>query len=165
MEKKVKWIRFEDTLDIENVSNLVDKMQSYEKIRLYFSSPGGYTTETEYLVDYINSRKDDITIVFTNRIESCGFLLSLDVECEKLVSPELILGMVHLIDMKTLSHRGLDEINIERKSLQDINNKLIEKLEPHLLKTEIRRLKRGEDLFFDRDRVIKMITNPTLELK
>jgi len=52
---------FENSIDTENVNELISKLSEHEKIDLFFSTDGGYIFPMKSVLHYLNSRKDVIT--------------------------------------------------------------------------------------------------------
>lgn len=64
---------FSDKINNKTVNNLVDRLQTMEgKINLWFTSNGGDSDEMDFLIAYLNSRKEDITITLNGIIQSAG---------------------------------------------------------------------------------------------
>ena len=64
---------FNNKINNKTVNNLVDKLQSMEgKINLWVTTDGGTSDEMDFLIAFLNSRKDDITITLTGIIQSAG---------------------------------------------------------------------------------------------
>jgi hypothetical protein len=64
---------FDDDISVESVNNLVEKLQDREgEIELYFSTNGGSTSAMNFLINFLNSRKEEITVVVTDACYSAG---------------------------------------------------------------------------------------------
>ena len=75
-EEIVNYVLFDDEINKETVSELVDKISSLPfKINLWFSTPGGTISLMFYLIDYLNSIKDRVTVTVFDEICSAGTLL------------------------------------------------------------------------------------------
>lgn len=69
---------FDDEISTESVNNLVEKLNEVEenkKITLYFTTHGGESSCMSFLIEYLNSIKDRLEIVFTFKCWSAGTYL------------------------------------------------------------------------------------------
>ena len=72
---------FDDNINPETMNSLVEKLNSMEgEVDLWFTTEGGQTQSMEYLIHYLNSRKEEITVTVVDRLWSAGTLLLLDFE-------------------------------------------------------------------------------------
>lgn len=89
---------FDEDINKDSVNNLVDKLQNIEgKIKLYFATDGGCCYSMNFLIKFLNSRKDDITIVLTDRCFSAGTQI-LVLFKGKIETEELDCVLFHLAD-------------------------------------------------------------------
>ncbi len=67
---------FNKDITVDNINNLVDKLQTTDgEINLYFSTDGGSPDAMEFLINYLNTRKDEISITLTDWVMSAGTIL------------------------------------------------------------------------------------------
>ena len=139
---------FENDIDSETVQDLIDKIDDKEKIKLYFTTHGGYTPWAEFLRDYLNSRKDDIEIIFTNFVASCGTMLLVGFEGKVTFSDELDTLLFHKIDRELYHQRKQTKDPKElRKMDKEYNKNLSEKFRKlGLNDKEIKKFNKGEDV-------------------
>lgn len=100
---------FEDKISNDSVNSLVEKLQAVGgKILLYFSTSGGYKDDMMYLIYFLNSRKEDITIIIMNRLASAGTLLFTEFKGEIKIDSGLDYVLFHAFDRESYSIRKYD---------------------------------------------------------
>src|SRR5690606_26659306 len=125
------YVYFEEEINKETVQELVDRLSSIEgEIKLWFSSVGGLATPMYFLLDYLNSRQEEITVVLIDEVCSAGFFILTDF-CGKIeLSEHLDYLMVHKIDRRVFTLKR-DKIYSEDelvKQTEESNKQLLEKL-------------------------------------
>lgn len=96
---------FSDDISVESINNLVEKLQAVDgKIRLYFSTDGGSPTAMNFLLNFLNSRKEDIVVVMTDRCYSAGADIPVLFE-GKIEIEDLDCVLFHLLDRQKYSFR------------------------------------------------------------
>ncbi len=146
-EKKYTYL-FDNEINQETVQELISILHNYSTIDLFFTTEGGYTTAMEVLISYLNSRKEDITIILTNEICSAGTFILTDFEgCIKL-SKNLDFIMFHLVDrMGYTLRKGILNKKQLTAQLKESNIELIEKYTAlGLTSQEIKKFKSGDDV-------------------
>lgn len=99
MEEEIKYVYFQDTIDNNTVSELVDKISSCtSKINLYFSTEGGLTNPMFFLIDYLNSIKDRVTVTLTDEVLSAGTFILAYFEGKIKIDKNLDIVMFHVAD-------------------------------------------------------------------
>lgn len=97
---------FNNDITVESVNNLVEKLQTIEgKIRLYFSTDGGDPTAMDFLLDFLNSRKEDITIILTDRVYSAGADIPILFDGKIELNEHLDCILFHLLDRHKYAFR------------------------------------------------------------
>lgn len=100
------YIFFQDDIDKETVIELIDKLEQYQgQINLYFSTEGGCLTPMYFLIDYLNSRKDEITIHLVDELISAGTYLLTDFEGKIIIEDSLDLILFHKADRSVYTLR------------------------------------------------------------
>ena len=62
---------FSQDITIDNINNLVERLESSEgKFNLYFATDGGSPEAMTFLIQYMNTRKDEIEVKTVNEIDS-----------------------------------------------------------------------------------------------
>lgn len=151
MELTTHYHLFSDNIEIEPINNLVDKLKGLDgKVRLYFSTYGGHTFVMNYLLDYLNSRKEDITIILTNKVHSAGTDILTDF-LGKIEVQQIDTILFHLADRETLNFRKDDYTSSAKKlKKQDkkYNKHYIKKLKNKNLLTEqqLQQLSKGKNV-------------------
>src|SRR5690606_12257140 len=132
----------------ESVQELIDKIGDKEYVKLYFSTPGGYTRANSSFIDFLNNRKDNIEIIFTNTVESCGTILLASFKGKIHLSEDLDTLLFHKVDRQLYGQRKDSFDNKElRKMDKEYNKNLSEKFkELGLNDKEIKKFNRGEDV-------------------
>ena len=96
---------FSDDINVENVNTLVEKLQAVEgKIRLYFSTDGGDPSSMNFLLNFLNSRKEYITVVVTDRCYSAGVDIFVLFE-GRIEIEDLDCMLFHVMDRQRYSYR------------------------------------------------------------
>lgn len=143
---------FEDDICAETVQGLINELNNYTKIDLFFSTNGGEAASMEALIHYLNGRKEDITIYLTNEICSAGTFLLVYFEGCVLISKNLDFILFHSIDRAMLSRRKSPVSRVELlKQLDELNLETVERFRKlGLTEKEIKRYKAGHDVILYR---------------
>lgn len=116
MEEEINYVLFDDEINKETVSDLVDKLSSYPfKINLWFSTCGGTISPMFYLIDYLNLNKDRISITVFDEICSAGTLLFAYFDGAIKIDKNLDVVMFHVGDR--LAYRFRKEQGFDLKKL------------------------------------------------
>lgn len=151
---------FDDEINKDTVNSLISVLHGHEEIDLYFTTTGGEVDPMIALISYLNSRKDDIRLLLTDRIVSAGTELITACECEVILTDYLDMIIFHNTGRMIHSHRKMEWnseiIKQQDSSLNEVECKKYLKL--GLTKKEISRIKKGKDVIlyrkdFDRLRV------------
>ena len=87
---------FHQELNEQAVTNLINDLDNIdEHINLYLTSPGGSIIYYRPLINYLNSRKDEITLIANWEISSGAFIVFFKFEGEKRILPNTT-AMIHL---------------------------------------------------------------------
>lgn len=107
---------FENEITVESVNELVEKLQAVEgEIELWFSTNGGSSSIMTFLISFLNRRKEDITVVLTNKCYSAGADILIFFEGKvKIIELDAIL--FHLTDREQYSFRK-DDCIVNQKIL------------------------------------------------
>lgn len=142
---------FSDDITVESVNNLVEKLQGVEgKIRLYFSTDGGDPTAMNFLLNFLNSRKEDITVVLTDRCYSAGADIPVLFEGKTEIE-ELDVILFHVQDREKYSFRVDSYISnpkILAKQDKEVNIIFAEKIKKKglLTKKQLKQFLNGRDV-------------------
>lgn len=123
----MKYFRFDDDIDTETVSTLVDKLQGVDgKINLWFSTNGGEITAMLFLIDFLNSRKKDIEIVLSCRLISAGTIILTNFKGKIILDEQLDFILFHCNDRQSYSIRdNNDPVCNKILTSQDIERNII----------------------------------------
>lgn len=69
---------FNDEITAETVNDLVSKLETSEKINLWFSTNGGDTNAMEFLISFFNSVAENLEITLTQTLCSSGTMILKD---------------------------------------------------------------------------------------
>jgi hypothetical protein len=130
---------FDNKINNKTVNELVEKLQGLEgKINLWFTSDGGNSDDMYFLISYLNSRKEDIKITFTNIIQSAGTFILTDFLGEIILGEGLDCFMFHKIDRLVYTLRNSDSIQDKklRSNIKLLNKNFAEKIKNKQLLTE-----------------------------
>jgi hypothetical protein len=142
---------FDDDITVETTNNLVERLQAVEsKIELWFSTNGGDTSAMSFFVRFLNSRKDDITVVLTDRVYSAGTFILTDFK-GKIKIKDLDAVLFHLVDRESYNLRK-DGYTLNSKTLtkqdKEYNKIFAEKIKNKRLLTnkQLKQLLNGKDV-------------------
>lgn len=145
----VKYHYFSDEITVESVNSLISTLEVFEdEIVLYFSTVGGDPSAMQFLIDFLNSRKEKLTIILTNQVCSAGTLLLTDFEgTVKLDVDNLDFILFHLADRTTYNLRKIQHKEVEKQDIE--YNKIVGKKikeKGFLTKKQLKRFFKGEDV-------------------
>lgn len=139
-----------DSINLSNVQGLIDKLETLEgKVDLFFETEGGYTDVMQYLMHYLNKRKDEITIYIIGELISAGTMILTDYKGKIIFHEGLDLIMFHKWDRKvyTLRKAGFVDNNMLIKYTEEMNTKFAKKLKKlGLNKEQLKLYKEGKDV-------------------
>jgi hypothetical protein len=151
---------FNDKINNKSVNNLVDRLQSMDgKINLWLTTNGGDSDEMDFLLSYLNSRKDDITITLTGIIQSSGTRLLFEFLGNLVMDEWLDCFMFHCTDR--YSYRIRDNHAIKDKKLYEndkqTNKNIAEKIKNKRLLTDkqLKQFNKGLDVVVYREQFTK----------
>jgi len=146
--KNYKHLIFSNELTPQTVEEFLSKFNN-EKYYLYFESKGGENASCEYLTNFLNFNKDNVILYTGNFIFSNGFQLVYDFKGEKIIG-ESTIGMIHLssfeVEYINLKNKSSYEY-VSSKDLLQYNELLIYKYSQFLNKSELKELKKGNDIY------------------
>jgi len=140
---------FNDEITPESANELVDKLHSQEgEIELWFSTCGGDSAAMDFIISYLNSRKEELGVVLTERVCSAGTQLFLDFKGEIKIA-EIDYILFHYSD-RDLPSKNIGKINVNvlRKQDKQENKIFAKKLKKKKLLTakQMKQFKKGEDI-------------------
>lgn len=145
-------IIFENKLTTKTVQNLINTISQYHYVNLYFSTNGGRMDMANVLIDFLNQRylNNSLKLTLFNFVSSAGTLLLLDYNGPIFVkdlrgfmfhSPDMALSTIR----KDIYQRGVEDVMMED------NEAYFDRLmHLGLTKSEIKKIKEGEDVHFFR---------------
>lgn len=152
MEEEINYVLFDDEINKETVSDLVDKLSSYPfKINLWFSTCGGTISPMFYLIDYLNLNKDRISITVFDEICSAGTLLFAYFDGAIKIDKNLDVVMFHVGDRLAYRFRkeqGFDLKKLDKKT-KESNKEFINiiKNKGYLTDKQVREYLNGKDVY------------------
>lgn len=155
---------FSDDITVESVNTLVEKLQVINgEIELWFSTSGGDTSAMLFLISFLNSRKDDITIVLTNKLYSAGTHILIDFEGKVLIK-DLEVVLFHIADRETYAFREDSYVTNQKilsKQDKEYNIKSAEKIKKRGLLTDkqLKNFLKGKDIVLYQDTFSKWKIN------
>jgi len=151
MKEQRHTLLFNDEITWEAVQELIDNMGNYYDIDLFFSTNGGSPCAMEALLNYLNWRKDHVTIHLTDRVCSTGVDILLDFEGEIILSKNLDYLIFHIADRSLYTLRTSFEYKELVKQLQIENESDIANLRGlGLNEAELKKYKSGKDVILYR---------------
>jgi len=144
---------FDEEIDSETVQKLINELNNYAQIDLWFSTPGGSLSAMNAFTHYLNSRKDDITIYLHDGLASAGTFVLTDFLGEVIITDDLDYILFHLADRMAFTRRkdkGLNMAELGRQ-LDVINDKRCAKYRTlGLTELELAKYNKGKDVILYR---------------
>lgn len=144
---------FDEEIDSETIQKLINDLNNYTQIDLWFSTPGGSLSAMNAFTHYLNSRKDDITIYLYGGLASAGTFVITDFEGEVIITDDLDYILFHVADRMIYSRRkdkGLNMAELGRQ-LDVINDKRCSKYRTlGLTELELAKYNKGKDVILYR---------------
>ena len=139
---------FSREISVESVNELISILQNEEKINLYFTTDGGSPSAMKLLIEFLNSKETEITLV--DWVMSAGTLLFTEFTGKIKISEELDCIMFHMFDRESYSLRK-GFVNEKKLTKQDFegNVNFAKKIKKKGLLTDkqIKQFLRGDDVF------------------
>lgn len=160
MEEEINYVLFDDEINKETVSDLVDKLSSCPfKINLWFSTPGGTISPMFYLIDYLNLNKDRISITVFDEVCSAGTLLFAYFKGTIKMDKNLDVVMFHVGDRLVYRFRKEQGFNLKKldKSTKENNKEFINiiKKKGFLSDKQVKKYLIGEDVYVYSEQFLK----------
>lgn len=136
----------------------MEKLSSMKgEIDLWFSTSGGFTNNMFYLIDYLNCRKDEISLTITNELMSAGTLLLTDFK-GKIRHRDLEFILFHVFDREKYSHRENKPADKFKRQDKKTNRKFAKKLlEKEILnEKQISKFLKGKDILLYKKEINKL---------
>lgn len=135
-----------------------------DEYTIYFSSTGGSLEDANVIIDLINKNANKVTLIAYFSILSAGFDIFFKTKCKKEILSTAI-GMYHLgvveIDMsvngKVAYHSGVAQMKDNVKNQYPKALEFCKSL--GFNDTELRKIKKGDDVYFIYDRLIEFMNN------
>lgn len=146
-------IIFTDDIEEETVQDLIDKINQYAFVNLYFSTHGGYQDIMAILIDFLNHRYDNDSIKLTifDFVASAGTDIFLDYEGPIYVK-NLRALLFHAPDISANKIRKSKfQKNAEEQLFQDNEIYYKRLMSLGLSKAEIKKIKDGDDIYIFKD--------------
>lgn len=141
---------FEDEINTDNINNLIDNLCAKDTKVLYFSTPGGFIDAMDVLVNFLND--NEIEIVLTENVSSCGVMILTDYQGKIKVSSELEYILFHAWDRKQYSIRKQDisQKQLNRMIAEDNERCYAKYMTLGLTEKDIEKMKKGKDVIYYR---------------
>lgn len=154
---------FNDNITTESVNGLVEKLYGIKEgeISLYFSTNGGCSSEMSFLIAYLNSIKDRLTITLTYDVWSAGTYILLDYKGKiEIDLEEMDSFLFHNADRKMyISSKDRDIVDRKQMVKQDkeYNLKIAEKIKKKglLNKKQLKDFVNGKDVIVYKEQFSK----------
>lgn len=153
-------LNLQGEVNSDMVKELIDFYnQSYDYNEIYLNSQGGNLSDMVIMLDMINKRSKDTVLIGYEQLSSAAFILFYSVNCKIEIISDCF-GMFHQAysafnlnsdgDIK----RDVDKFHLSLMAImQDGLDALIKSL--RLSKSEIAKFKKGEDVYFQPQRMIE----------
>ena len=154
---------YETEIDSEFFKELTELLSNKEeKHQIYFSSNGGDVWLIEPIIKIINENKDNIELIGVREISSSALSIFIGAKCKKSITKN-----TYAIWHKPSFSFDLDDKNKPRNDFYKFKNKHIvegfskefelEYKDWGLKKSEIKKYKKGEDVYFSYERFKELI--------
>jgi len=159
-------IIFNSSISANSVQEIINECSQFQFVNFYFSTDGGNIFETNILIDYLNyrHREGSLKLIMYDFIASAGTLFLLDYEGPIFLQKYFRGFMFHAPDITVNTIRpGL--FGKKSKELLDVMNEDIFKryLEIGLSKSDLEKIKKGEDVYVWFNELAKIKRNFFLE--
>lgn len=150
---------FNSTITPDNVADLIDEMNQYPFVNLYFSTDGGNINEMNILIDFLNYRykNDSLKLILYDFVASAGTLILFDYDGPIFLQKYFRGFMFHAPDI-TIGTIRQGVFGAKSKELLTIMNNDIyaQCLAIGLTKSDIEKMKKGEDVYVWYDNIHKL---------
>lgn len=160
---------FQDEISKETVTKLIADIEASEdqNADVYFSSIGGDTSMAAVLVHYFTFCVKDIKLTFHWQIASAAIDVMLYSVCEKELLSDAW-GVFHLYSRDIGTRDMLDKEScdkfLEARIAQE-NSMLIKTFSNFFTRSEIRRVKKGGNVYIDHDRFVKLFEEYAVKME
>lgn len=142
-------IIFDEEITKKNVQNLINTVNSYNYVNLYFSTAGGRLDMMEILIDFLNHRNSlqSLKLILFDLVSSAGTLLLTGYDGPIFVK-DLRGFLFHAPDIQMPVIRKDEFQRGAEKLLHTYNNQYYDNLlKLGLTKSELKRIKDGDDIY------------------
>lgn len=144
---------------VQDVKEAITQLQEHEKLIIYFSTNGGEMHLIPIILDVFYKYREYIEIRLNCVMQSAGLTLLLHLikefpDINIWITDTFSNAMLHQV--RTYLDTSCKNKDIVNKQVADYNDKLIKSLKGKVTKEEIKKFNNLEDVYFDRERVMKM---------
>lgn len=144
---------------VRDVKEGIAQLQEHEKLIIYFSTNGGEMHLIPIILDVFYKYREYIEIRLNCVMQSAGLTLLLHLvkefpDINIWITDTFSNAMLHQV--RTYLDTSCKNKEIVSKQVDEYNQKLLKSLKGKITKEEIKKFNNLEDLYFDRERVIKM---------
>lgn len=145
--------------DMQSILNRCGDSDEDFKLDIFFSSDGGVAHYSRILAEVFNRNSDKIRIFLFGGIASAAFdLFFLLEDVEVYITPTFIYGMAHQGEWSVDVNSNLSDIAIEWNKRHNNFWNIIYK-SGGISAAELKLIKKGADVYFDRDRMFEIFPN------
>lgn len=141
---------FNDDINLTTVQNLIDKINQYSFVNLYFSTDGGHCTDMRILVNFLNHRyeNDSLKLILCDEVQSAGTLILLNYKGPIFIDISFRFFMFHSFDIEMSTSRPYPGDKIAKEMLDIRNEEYFENLlKLGLTKLDIKKIKDGDEVY------------------
>ena len=149
---------FHNEISVASINELIEKLQPWDEVDLWFSSEGGETLAMEAFIHYLNSRRG-ITIHYTHTCDSCTVMLWYGFRGTQVLAHNFMCSYLHNIDALVFTNRSKHVVQYSRQAddVRRINKIFLKKLRGIGVKKEvIETVESGGEVILWRDDVKKL---------
>jgi len=150
---------FNSSISTDNVADVIDEMNRYPFVNLYFSTDGGVINEMNILIDFLNyrSKTDTLKLTLYDFVASAGTLLLCNYEGPIFLQKYFRGFMFHAPDI-TVGTIRQGVFGSKAKELLEVMNEDIyaQYMQIGLSKADIAKIKKGEDVYVWYDELNKI---------
>lgn len=144
---------------VRDVKEGIAQLQEHEKLIIYFSTNGGEMHLIPIILDVFYKYREYIEIRLNYVMQSAGLTLLIHLvkefpDINIWITDTFSNAMLHQV--RTYLDTSCKNKEIVSKQVDEYNQKLLKSLKGKITKEEIKKFNNLEDLYFDRERVIKM---------
>lgn len=150
---------FNSTITSDTVADVIDEINQFQFVNLYFSTDGGAINDMNILIDFLNYRyrADSLKLIFYDFVASAGTLMLLDYDGPIFLQKYFRGFMFHAPDITINTIRKGVFAEKSKELLDAMNEDIYNQYQKiGLTKADVAKMKKGEDVYVWYDELSKL---------